>query len=714
MVAHKPHTLHPAASGIATIVSMIRSAFTALVLVAAATQSISDEATVITGSVESIASSAWVITGIDSALIAKTSGLEAEFRIDRIVLLESGQAFDDVRVVCRALALTTATTRCADATFTLKIPGAERQAMPGAFSYDSATGIAEIELSSVSVADGRIRASITSSDSGFDVRFSGNQLQLSGLLVVASSFSDAVAGYSVSGLADVTGSLNMPAEGPTRVRFVADVKNVSLANDAGTIAAESVTGRIDLDVIQHSGETRLTMAFDSQQGEAYLEPVYANFSENAFSVRLQDFSTPDFVNVNVPQFRIRQGALLDIGGSATLRLPAGESDATDITATIELRDTSVESLYTNLGKIAAAGTMFDDLETAGTVTGSVSIVDSALRSANLAFDEVILDDRGGRFAVYALDGAVDWSADEHRSPGAGRLRWESGSVYNISVGGGSVDLQLGDNDVKLMSPLRLPVLGGALQINQLELHNFGEDRATGTLDAELEPIQLGQLTGALGWPAFSGSLSGRLPLLTLEENTISVGGTLSARAFDGTMEISGLRIEQPFGLVPRLQADLAVRNLDLQRVTEAFSFGLIQGRLSGDVRALRMMNWRPVAMDMHFYTPVNDKSQHRISQRAVENLASVGGGGAAAVLSTGFLKFFDVFAYDRIALRCVLDNGVCRMSGAGPAKAGGGYYIVKGSGIPRIDVVGFRDAVSWQRLVQQLAAITRSGSPTVN
>ena len=125
-----------------------------------------------------------------------------------------------------------------------------------------------------------------------------------------------------------------------------------------------------------------------------------------------------------------------------------------------------------------------------------------------------------------------------------------------------------------------------------------------------------------------------------------------------------------------------------------------------------MQNWRPVAMDMYFYTPANDKSQHRISQRAVENLASVGGGGAAGALSTGFLKFFDVFAYDRIGLRCELDNGVCRMSGAGPAPAG--YYIVKGSGIPRIDVVGFRDAVSWQRLVQQLAAITRSGSPTVN
>ena len=62
-------------------------------------------------------------------------------------------------------------------------------------------------------------------------------------------------------------------------------------------------------------------------------------------------------------------------------------------------------------------------------------------------------------------------------------------------------------------------------------------------------------------------------------------------------------------------------------------------------------------MDMHFYTPADDKTPHRISQRAVENLANVGGGGATAVLSTGFLQFFEVFAYDRIGLRCLLRDG---------------------------------------------------------
>jgi hypothetical protein len=49
----------------------------------------------------------------------------------------------------------------------------------------------------------------------------------------------------------------------------------------------------------------------------------------------------------------------------------------------------------------------------------------------------------------------------------------------------------------------------------------------------------------------------------------------------------------------------------------------------------------------------------------------------------------------------------------GVAPADGGYYIVKGSGLPRIDVIGNQRRVAWTRLVRQLAAITESPGPLV-
>ena len=695
---------------------MARYALVAFLSLAVVFPSLGEDASVVTGSVSRISSETWSITGFDSSLELTEAGLRGQIHIARLALPASSQVFDDIRVACASIILKTRSFQCPNATFTVTIPGIGRQAIPGAFSYNKQTGVADIALSSVSVAGGHIRCNITASETGIVVQYAGEQLQLAGLLEVAAHFSDAVAEYSTEGVADIAGTFSAPADKPMHLSLAATLADASLANAAGTIAAAGVTGKLDLDAILEPNETRFTLDFDSKQGEAYMEPVYANFSESALRLHAEDVVTPDFSVFSIPRFKLEQSALLDMDGSARLVFPPDDESPMTISANVELRRSSITNLYANLIKVAAAGTLLADLETAGHLSGKVSIVDSELQSLSMQVEDGILDDRGGRFAIYGLTGVIDWSADEHHTPDVSHLGWDSGTVYNIAIGGGDVDLQLGNDDVEMLAPLRLPVLGGALLINQFALNNFGSDDATGKLDAELEPIQLGQLTGAFGWPAFSGKLSGRLPLLRLADNAITVGGTLSALAFDGTIEVSKLRVEQPFGLVPRLKGNLAIRDLDLQRVTEAFSFGLIQGRLSGDITGLTMQNWRPVAMDMNFYTPKDDKSKHRISQRAVENLASVGGGGATAVLSTGFLKFFEVFSYDRIGLRCVLKDDVCAMSGAGPAKPGplgSGYYLVKGSGIPRIDVVGFRDTVSWPGLMQQLSAITQGGPPIV-
>jgi len=156
------------------------------------------------------------------------------------------------------------------------------------------------------------------------------------------------------------------------------------------------------------------------------------------------------------------------------------------------------------------------------------------------------------------------------------------------------------------------------------------------------------------------------------------------------------------------------RRLDLELVTSTFSIGSITGRLDADLKGLELFNWSPVAFDARLYTPPGDRSKHRISQRAVENIGSIGGGGAGvtAALSSGFLRFFDDFNYDRLGLSCRLENNVCAMNGVAPAP-NGGYYLVKGKGLPRIDVIGSSRRVDWPRLVQQLIAATKSGGPTV-
>jgi hypothetical protein len=158
--------------------------------------------------------------------------------------------------------------------------------------------------------------------------------------------------------------------------------------------------------------------------------------------------------------------------------------------------------------------------------------------------------------------------------------------------------------------------------------------------------------------------------------------------------------------VPRLQVDVNVDNIDLENLTRTFSFGRIEGRLDGRVDGLRMESWRPVAFDAEFATPPDDTSRHRISQKAVDNISNIGGGGFGGALSRSFLRFLEDFPYDRLGIRCRLENGVCAMGGVAPAKQG--YYLVKGRFIPpRLDVIGYAERVDWQALVSQVIAVTR-------
>jgi hypothetical protein len=267
-----------------------------------------------------------------------------------------------------------------------------------------------------------------------------------------------------------------------------------------------------------------------------------------------------------------------------------------------------------------------------------------------------------------------------------------------------------DEGIALAAPVAIPVLDGALEIDQLELGRT-TDRASAALDARLTPVDMRAVAHALGWPPMSGTLSGRLPRLSYRDGELTLGGEFEAEVFDGQIRIRDFSVREPFGAGARLRADVDIARLDLRQVTEAFSFGLITGRLDGYVRGLTMIDWEPVAFDARLFTSPRDPGRRRISQRAVDNIASLGGGGGAAALSSGFLRFFDDFAYDRMALGCRRELDVCHMSGI--ESRGDGYLILRGRGIPRITVVGYAREVSWSTLVGQLGAIVASGGPVI-
>jgi len=146
--------------------------------------------------------------------------------------------------------------------------------------------------------------------------------------------------------------------------------------------------------------------------------------------------------------------------------------------------------------------------------------------------------------------------------------------------------------------------------------------------------------------------------------------------------------------------------LDLQTITRKFHTGNIEGKLSGVVHNLYLENWQPISFYAWMGTPEDDDSTHRISQKAVEKIASIGGSSATDVLSKGFLSLFSSFEYDRLGFGCYLYKGVCQLMGV--EAVDNGFYLIKGGGLPRINVIGYNPRLNWSVLLERLRRITTS------
>jgi hypothetical protein len=503
---------------------------------------------------------------------------------------------------------------------------------------------------------------------------------------------------------------------PQTIEWQLNADTMTLANAAGSVATDSLALQIAgkahrLDPKLHKG-----WQFDTQlnagTGQGYLEPVFVDFGQHAVNLQARG-QWDGAARVQLQQLTIDQHNIVAASASGTLQLDA-TNPAPQLAVQInELRFPGSFATYLQPFLLDSS---FKNLKTSGVISGDVQIQDSAPTHVDLQLQQLLADDGAGTLHLEQIDGAIHWRkvVDEAAEPPRSQLSWQRGSLLGLELGATQLQLELWDTNARFAEAARIPIFNGALAIDAFRVRKAGTPQMAFMLDAIIEPINVAQIAKAFGWPEFGGELSGKVTKLRLEDGVLTLGASLTAQVFDGAASISDMKLEGALTQWPRFTANIAFQQLDLEQVTQAFSFGRITGRLSGEINQLDLFNWQPVAFDARLYTPPDDNSRHRISQRAVQNIGSVAGngGGVAMALQSGFLKFFDDFNYDELGISCRLSNEVCLMNGVAPAR-NGGYYIVKGKGLPRIDVIGNSTRVDWPRLVAQLLAVTESAGPVV-
>ena len=465
----------------------------------------------------------------------------------------------------------------------------------------------------------------------------------------------------------------------------------------GLQAGEGLALRLDARARRARGAWRWQTGVAWEAGEAYLHPLYLTAGPS-----LQASGRYAEGRVEVSSAALALDGVRSLAANAVFDLRTGRLDD----AGLAIADADLAVIGPTFIAPLVAPAQAGRLKFAGHASVGLRIIDGSLVALDAALAEAGFSLDGTGLSFGPVSGAVPWRSDAATEA---VLKVDGGRWQALQLGEFELTARL--HGAQLEVPrLRIPVLDGALVFEQLALQH-GDAGWSGQGGVVVEPVSVPMLTRALGLPEMAGVLSAALPGLRVSPGEVVLDGTLVVSVFGGYLQVSELRLLEPFGVASHLYADIDARHIDLAQLTDTFSFGSMSGYVDASVTGLELARWRPVRFDARVASSPGSYPR-RISQRAVQNIGALGGAGAVAAIQRSMLGFFDSFGYREIGLSCVLADGVCLMGGLDDA-AGGGYLLVRGGGIPALNVIGYNRRVDWRELVDRLQGVIESNAPPV-
>ncbi|MCP5445104.1 MAG: hypothetical protein H6968_18915 [Chromatiaceae bacterium] len=591
-------------------------------------------------------------------------------------------------------------------------PLLDNDVFPLEFRWERAAHRFSFAVEQLRLAGGSVKLRLDAAALDWKVKIAGESVLLQRLRSVLATLDMALPEFKLEGRANL--DLNLGGGETVRsANWKLKFRQVAFSDAKGGYIGEGLSGdwsgSMDASIQGYAGSTKLAL----EQGALLTPFVYLEPEGNAINIGMNYRFNHALSNMSVTQLEYRDPKVIMLSAEGSLTLTP---DLRIESFRIHSQPTELDKLYRRYFQPVLADELFETLNLHGGARfefqlDSVSTLRLKLNDISVHQGSTVADGVGENFRVSGLGGDLIWSSGD-RVPES-RLHWRDGSLLQrITIGSGEAHLKLRGNRLQLAEPVSLPVLDGALQAEHFSV-NLAESGSRVDFRGYITPISMKLISEALGWPPLAGRLSAMIPGVAYEEGLLKLRGMTLIRAFDGTILLKNLQLDDIFGPLPVLQADVELKALDLETLTSTFSFGKITGRLAGQVNRLRLEKWQPVAFDAWFATPENDPGPHRISQKAVDNISNLGGVGISGALSRSFLRFFEEFGYEKLGISCRLENRVCEMGGVESAGQAQGYYLVKGGGLPRIDIVGFNRKTDWSLLVDKLKQVAEGGTPII-
>ncbi|TVO53051.1 hypothetical protein [Denitromonas halophila] len=485
-----------------------------------------------------------------------------------------------------------------------------------------------------------------------------------------------------------------------RATVSATLESAGFSDASGSHAAEALAGDVRLSAVRQGDAWRWDMRAAWTAGGVFWDPVFV-----PSGVSLLAEGQVSGQEVTLFSSRLDAPGVGDI--TAKGRLDMADRKIIEAEVSVRRADLAVAVPQFVLPVVAPAQT--ERWQVAGWLDLDVRWLDGELHGVEVGLDQVGFAYLGQRFRVGPLSGHLPWHRD---TPAQGHLQVDGLHWQKLDFAPFLLDMSVEQGRIKV-DPARLPVLDGAIIIDRLTVAKT-EDGWQGAGGFFMEPVSMRALTTALDLPEMVGTLSASIPGLIVTPRRAALDGALVIALFDGYVQATGLEVIEPFGLLPRLRADVVAEHLDMAQLTETFSFGAVSGFIDLALKDLQMAAWKPVRFDASVRSTPGDY-RRRISQRAVEHITALGGPSASAAIQRSFLQFFNDFGYGEIGVGCRLASGVCQMEGLeGPGADASPFTIVRGGGIPALNVIGYNRRVNWDELIARVkAAIASDAAPII-
>jgi hypothetical protein len=286
----------------------------------------------------------------------------------------------------------------------------------------------------------------------------------------------------------------------------------------------------------------------------------------------------------------------------------------------------------------------------------------------------------------------------------GRLSIENARFGKQSVGPVSAPFSLSNNALRFHQPIRLELFGGDVEISNLFWPDVVRDPKQVSFSAEAKRLRLEELTEALNWHPFSGTLTGSIPKVQSTGSLLQTRGEIQAQVFGGRARIGKFEIENPFSSLAAIKLDARVNEIQLEQLSKTFEFGRISGILEGSIDDLVLIDKQPSEFRVDLHSVERPGVEQRISVEAINKITVLSSGQSAGALYGGLAGFFDSFRYSKLGFKATLKNDRLTLRGA-ETRSDQEFLVVGTLLPPTVNIISHTQVIAFSELLRRLERI---------